>query len=280
MAFFPKQFTKYQAEHLAELQGNVSETAAKYCLTLIPPFKTGDVVHDNACGYGAVTQSIMAASPPPAGIHIHATDINPKFVQGVERLAKSKSWTVTAAAMPAEALTFENNKFTHSITGFAFHCIDKHYEAAGQIYRTLQPGGVAIATVWDFMPHVAALQHAHWKTRGEEAPMPTLLAMGDYEESKLRDALKAGGFTDENISCTETTAHLKVLKDDLKRWAQLAWSYLGAPPGDEWSQHDEDHWDEAINDIVEQLQSGNRGITSTDGEIIMEMHGVVAVAKK
>lgn len=156
MAFVPKQITQYQAEHLAELQGDVSGMAIHYCLNLIPPFQTGDVVHDNACGSGAVTESIMAANPPP-GIHIHATDVNPQFVQGVESLAKSKDWPVTAAVMPAQALTFQDNKFTQSITSFAFHCLGDHDEAARQIYRTLHPAGVAIATIWVFMPYVDAL---------------------------------------------------------------------------------------------------------------------------
>ncbi|KAI1176570.1 S-adenosyl-L-methionine-dependent methyltransferase [Nemania sp. FL0916] len=279
MAFVPKQITQYQAEHLAELQGDVSETAINYFLSLIPPLKTGDVVHDNACGSGAVTESIMARNPPP-GIHIHATDVNPQFVQGVSSLAKSKNWPVTAAVMSAQALTFEDNTFTQSITSFAFHCLGDHDEAARQVYRTLRPAGVAIATIWVFMPHVDALQHAHWQTRGRDGPMPTLLPLEDYRESNLRDALRAGGFLDENISCTETTAHLKVPKGGLKRWAQLAWSYLGHLP-EGWSRDDEDCWDEAVGDIVSQLQTGKKGITAgPDGETVMEMRAVVAVARK
>jgi len=36
MTFQPKQITHYEATHLAELQGDVSETAIKYALGLIP----------------------------------------------------------------------------------------------------------------------------------------------------------------------------------------------------------------------------------------------------
>jgi hypothetical protein len=58
--FLPKQLTQYEASHLAELQDDVSETVASYFLTLISPIPTGSVIHDNACGAGAVTETTMA----------------------------------------------------------------------------------------------------------------------------------------------------------------------------------------------------------------------------
>ncbi|KAI0817171.1 S-adenosyl-L-methionine-dependent methyltransferase [Xylaria sp. FL0064] len=274
MAFRPKQITNYQAEHLAELQGDVSETAIEYCLGLIPPFEKGDVVHDNTCGSGAVTETIMAKNPPE--IQIYATNINPQFVAGVQALAEKNKWPVSTAVMSAQEITFPDSTFTQSITSFAFHCLGDHNQAARQIYRTLKPGGVAIATIWIFMPHVEALQHAHWLTRGRDGPMPALLPLENFKESNLRAALEVGGFENQNISCSEKTCYLKV--PDMKRWAQLAWSYLGHLPTG-WSQNDEDKWDEAINDIVEQLASGD-GITVKDGETVMKMISVVAVARK
>jgi hypothetical protein len=50
-----------------------------------------------------------------------------------------------------------------------------------------------------------------------------------YHWRDLRNALEAGGFEEGKISCSEKECFLKV--SDLKRWAQLAWSYLGALPG-------------------------------------------------
>ncbi|KAI0190150.1 hypothetical protein EV127DRAFT_92723 [Xylaria flabelliformis] len=87
----------------------------------------------------------------PSGIYIHATDISSQFVAGVE-----KSWTVTTNVMSARELTFEDNLCTESITSFAFPCIGDHDEVARQKHRTLKPGGVAVATIWVFMPHVDA----------------------------------------------------------------------------------------------------------------------------
>ncbi|KAI0508623.1 S-adenosyl-L-methionine-dependent methyltransferase [Xylaria bambusicola] len=274
MAFRPKQITNYQAEHLAELQGDVSETAINYVLGLLPPFADGDVIHDNACGSGAVTETIMAQSPPK--IQIYATDINAAFVEGVRALSEKNSWPVETAVMSAQEITFADATFTQSITSFAFHCLGDHDQAARQVYRTLKPGGLAVATVWIFMPHVEALQHAHWRTRGRDGPMPALLPLENFKESDLRQALQVGGFKDEDISCSEKVCYLKV--PDMRRWAQLAWSYLGHLPTG-WSQTDEDKWDEAIDDIVDQLSSGD-GIVVENGETVMRMIAVVAVAKK
>ncbi|KAI1489088.1 hypothetical protein F5X96DRAFT_671052 [Biscogniauxia mediterranea] len=66
---------------------------------------------------------------------------------------------------------------------------------------------------------------------------------------------------------------------DLRAALQLAWSYLGHPSTG-WSRSDEDKWDEAIDDIVEQLQAGDGISKSKNGETVMKMISVVAVAKK
>jgi ubiquinone/menaquinone biosynthesis C-methylase UbiE len=120
-SFQPKQITQYRAQHLTELQGDVSETVIRYSLDLLPPFAAGSVVHDNACGSGAVTETVMEKSPPD--IHIYATDINPEFVNGCASLAGKHGWPVETAVMSAQELTFPDEKFTHTFTSFAFHCV-------------------------------------------------------------------------------------------------------------------------------------------------------------
>lgn len=276
MPFQPKQITQYQAEHLAELQGDVSEQAIRFTLGLIPPFSAGDVIHDNACGSGAVTETIMGLSTP-SSIHIDATDINEQFVQGVAALVAQKQWPVDTAVMSAQELNFDDNRFTQSFTSFAFHCLGDHDAAAREVYRTLKPGGIAVASIWVFMPHVDALQHAHWRTRGRDGPMPTLLPIEGFQEANLRKALEVGGFQSGNITCSTKDCYLKI--PDLKRWAQLAWSYLGTLPTG-WAQNDEDKWDEAIEDIVEELKSGDGISQNEQGETVLKMIACVAVAKK
>ncbi|KAI6091584.1 S-adenosyl-L-methionine-dependent methyltransferase [Hypoxylon rubiginosum] len=283
MSFKPKQIINFKAEDLIELQGSVTEVGIGYSLGFLPPFTEGDEVHDNACGFGAVTEMIMGRHPP--AIRIYATDINKEFVQGCAELAKNNGWPVSTATMSAQELKFPDDKFTHSFTTFAFHCLGDHDTAAREVYRTLKPGGTAIASIWTSMPHVDALQHAHWLTRGREGPMPKLLPVEPFTESDLRRALETGGFKPENITCHTRQAFLTI--PDLRRWAQLAWSYLGElPKPDEWSngwsQRDEDKWDEAQADIVEQLDSGRGNFIAKNekGETVLTMVACIAIATK
>jgi ubiquinone/menaquinone biosynthesis C-methylase UbiE len=117
--FIPKQVTQYEASHLIELQGDVSETVTSYLLTLIPPIPSGSVIHYNACGGGTVTETIMASNPP-LEITISATDINPQFVSACAATAEKNHCPVTAITIPAEALDFPDDRFMHYFTKFAF----------------------------------------------------------------------------------------------------------------------------------------------------------------
>lgn len=98
--FQPKQVTQYEASHLAELMGTVSETIIDYALDLIPPIESTDIIHDNACGAAVVSRAILAkASPTSEGFEISATDINPQFVMGCEQAAQLNKWPVKAQVM-------------------------------------------------------------------------------------------------------------------------------------------------------------------------------------
>ena len=117
--FRPKQITQYQASHMAELVGGTSEEVTAESLCLLPKTIEPDaVIHDNACGAAPATAVVMEQHPPT--ITIHATDLNPVFVDGVAAMAKEKGWPVTAAVMDVKKLDFPDNKFTH--TFFTFSC--------------------------------------------------------------------------------------------------------------------------------------------------------------
>jgi hypothetical protein len=105
--------------------------------------------------------------------------------------------------------------------------------------------------------------------------MPVLLPLQGFQEQHLRKALQAGGF--EHIDCYTKDCYLEI--PDLKRWAELAWSYLGTLPKG-WSQNDDDKWDEAIADIVEQLESGEGISKNEKEETVLKIVACIAVAKK
>lgn len=59
---------------------------------------------------------------------------------------------------------------------------------------------------------------------------------------------------------------------------QLAWSYVGRLPSG-WSQGDEEKWDEVIEDVVEQLESGEALSKDGRGGTVMKLVACVVIAK-
>lgn len=275
--FVPKQVIKYEASDLQELQGNVSQTVIKASLGFLGPILEGGMVHDNACGAGAVTETIMTSvGNVPKDLHIDATDINENFVKGTEALAQQHGWPVTAVVMDMYNLTFPNNHFDQSYTSFALHCSSDGAKAVANIYRTLKPGGKMFAATWVDMPHADAVKKAHWTTRGDDGPMPSLLPREDYTVEQLKGALKQGGFHQSKTDIHYVDAHITI--QDIKRWSQLAWSFLGPLPHG-WNEDDEEKWDQALGTLEREIQTG-RNTTTENGATTIKMIAAVGVATK
>jgi ubiquinone/menaquinone biosynthesis C-methylase UbiE len=132
--FVPKQALKFDGALLQELQGNVSDAIARNLLREdLPPIAPSSVVHDNECGYGAVTMAIMDSNPFD-GIQVHATDVNPKFTAQLQaKLAQNPCWPVKIDTMDACNLTFPDNTFTLSLTAFVFPGLSDDVAAATHI---------------------------------------------------------------------------------------------------------------------------------------------------
>ncbi|KAH8774428.1 S-adenosyl-L-methionine-dependent methyltransferase [Diaporthe sp. PMI_573] len=248
--FTPNQALKFDGALLQELQGDVSDTIARDLLREdLPPIAPSAVIHDNSCGYGAVTMAVMNSNPPK-NIQIHATDVNPMFIAQLQaKLAENPSWPVTIENMDACNLTFPDNTFNLSLTTFIFVGLSDDVAAANHIRRTLQPGGTGVVAVWKEMPWHVALENAHHKTRGADEPMAPFLSKIWYKKENLQQVTTDAGWTD--VRYVEKTAWLN-LGADLKRWAAIAWTFLAAPVGG-WQRRDEDKWDEAIDAIVNEL---------------------------
>ncbi|KAI0383331.1 S-adenosyl-L-methionine-dependent methyltransferase [Hypomontagnella monticulosa] len=251
--FVPRQAVEFSGALLQELQGDVSDTIARDLLREeLPPLAPSSVIHDNGCGYGAVTMAIMNTNPPDS-ITIHATDVNPIFTAQLQaKLVENPSWPVKVETMDASNLTFPDNMFDLSVATFVFPGLSDDIAAASHILRTLKPEGIGVVSVWKEMPWHVALENAHHKTRGADEPMAPFLSRSWYKKEKLEQVLKDAGW--KNVRFVESTAWLN-LGTDLKRWATIAWTFLAKPVGG-WRQRDEDKWDEAINSVVEELRQG------------------------
>ncbi|KAF2656362.1 S-adenosyl-L-methionine-dependent methyltransferase [Lophiostoma macrostomum CBS 122681] len=270
--FTPKQAHKFDGALLAKLQGNVSEQIARQILELIPPIAPTSKIHDNGCGYGSVTNEILASPSTPKDIQITATDINAALFTPLAERAEKEKLPVEVKQMDACELTLPDATFDLSISNFCFPGFKEPVKGAAHIKRILKPGGRAAVTVWDDIPWRELLVETHRKVRGADAPPPPFL-IDNCPTERLRDILKEAGW--QGVEYVTRSGWLSV--EDLREWASLAWSFLGHPPGG-WTPKDEEVWDEAIEIIVKGLD----GICVEDGAggWKCEMFATVAVWAK
>ncbi|KAI1421994.1 S-adenosyl-L-methionine-dependent methyltransferase [Xylaria sp. FL1777] len=272
--FFPKQAVKFDGALAQELQGDVSEAIAREVIKVVPPIKSGWVIHDNGCGYGSVTGEIMA-SGVPADIKIHSTDKSANYLAQLRaKLKENPTWPVTVEEMNSNTLTFPDNYFDLSITDFVLLGLDDEVGAAKHILRTVKPGGTAAIAAWKEKPWQEALKEAHRRTRGADAPLPPFLAVVDYDTEQFKRLLNEAGY--KNTQYVERPAWINM--PDLKRWSTIAWTFLSTPAGG-WTQADEDTWDQAIDVCVQELQKG-AAYEFKDGVHRIRMVATIAVTQK
>ena len=85
------------------------------------------------------------------------------------------------------------------------------------------------------------------------------------------------GFAPEKVRSVEMEAWFAV--DDYKRWATIAWSYLGRPVGGR-TVKDEEEWDKAVDMVVEGLKGGKWYIEGEDGIGKIKYVGTAVIAEK
>jgi len=261
---------------MAELMGDVSVQVAHRTVTLAEQ-KPGSIVLDNACGNGVVTLAIIDVANP-SEITIHATDLNPKMCEVTSALAASKGWagSVMTAAMPAEALTFDDHFFSHSFTNFVIHMSKEPEKIASNLYHTLKPGGTAIVTTWAAAAHVPATLEAHTATRGPDVFHAMKKGQEWKEPSYLEKVLKEAGFTDVRMEQCDSV--LKI--SDLRRWSLIAWSFFGGMTSGGWTEEDEGKFQQAVDVIYDSMLKTEGVETDGKGGVKVKMIANIAVAKK
>ncbi|PVI02658.1 hypothetical protein DM02DRAFT_717261 [Periconia macrospinosa] len=129
--FVPKQAIVPTFEFYKELAADGVMNLARTSLAQIPSIQDGAIIHDNGCGTGAATVSVIT--------FLDASS-NPQH-------SKDKNRSAEAIVMDSNALTFPNVTFSHSI-------------ADALLFRTIKPGGYAIANAWHNIPNMPPIEAA------------------------------------------------------------------------------------------------------------------------
>lgn len=266
--FWPRQIIRVTPETIKEVTRDGGERLAAASLEQISGIPVGAIIHDNGCGAGAVTAMVMAAVSPEvaASIEIKGTDIDEAAVRAYQARSTSSSWPAEAVVMDANALSFPDETFTHSIgNAMVFLTRNNGIDAVTEMRRTLKPGGTLIVNCFAYNPHLDAVREASRSTRAGGA-LPAWDSFENWQDPTfIAGILEAGGFEKGAVNVQQREIFVNV--GDFDRHASITWSFRGMPSAG-WSKQDEERWDEAVEILKQELRK-------TEGFKILEDHSTV-----
>ncbi len=145
-----RRIQRYGWDKAAEYYENCWQAQLKPAHDLL--MKVSNIQHnehiiDIAAGTGLITFR-MAEKIGPSG-HILATDISDEMVNISSKLAKDKGFNnIQFKRMDAEHLLCDDNSFDLATCALGLMYFPDPDAALAEMYRTLKPGGRAVAAVW------------------------------------------------------------------------------------------------------------------------------------
>lgn len=133
------------------MSGNCTRLiAAQMVSTISPPISTTSYILDNACGPGIVSEQVKLRYPDAK---IMATDLAPAMIEETQRRIKAEAWTnMQTDTLDVRSLSsLHADTFTHVIANLALPVPgdpDSGLKVTREIFRVLQPGGVAMLSTW------------------------------------------------------------------------------------------------------------------------------------
>jgi len=204
IASHPTDFTSIlnDYEHRIGFATRVIAAHLPYLLPALPP---DPIIHDNACGIGAVTNKLIQTLPTA---RIYATDPVPPIIQTFRSvLAKKEAWQkniIEVAVMDSQELRYQDNFFDVDIMNFGIYFFADPVRGARELCRTLKPGGTAIVTVW----REFGFKQILWEVQRRVKPMNPLTELPLMEPwcngERLRKTMEEAGFSG---------VEMKVIKD-------------------------------------------------------------------
>ncbi|KAI1210083.1 S-adenosyl-L-methionine-dependent methyltransferase [Annulohypoxylon truncatum] len=192
--FVPKQAMLFDDKLFQIIGADETLTIAQYEMSILPTFPLDSIIHDNACGLGPVTQSILATSPSDT-IKFHATDVAPPI-----------------------KLVFSNSTFAHSFLSFGLPIIDDPVAAAKEMYRTLKTGGTAITAFWLSILQGESAQETRRAVWGPDTRLAVEPKMRHNDREYIRNQLVEGGFGFEDVQLAIGQPAGGWKKEDEEKW--------------------------------------------------------------
>ncbi|KAK6524354.1 hypothetical protein TWF281_011262 [Arthrobotrys megalospora] len=251
------------------VRGILSHSKDKY------PIDSNSIVHDNACGPAVVTNQILSQgiSPPP---HIFATDYAEGMINVANCYKERNSWdTVTVQHMDGQSLTFEDEKFTHSISSLGVFMFPDEKKGLSEMYRTLKPGGWIGVSSWKDVRWPTAALAAYEKVFPDaKDPMVLPLAKNWMDPESCERNLREAGFQDvkaEVLPCANRQPNAKV-------GASIFAGFLKqiSPTARAWDEKTWERYAECLSGLIEEMFA-----PSADGNgVEVTLYAIVTSGRK
>jgi ubiquinone/menaquinone biosynthesis C-methylase UbiE len=265
--FGAEHFDKVAATYEDSRSSSPMMKIARDLISFASPISSTSIVLDNASGPGIITGEILNRSASADGAPIiYAADISPAMID----ILRKKNWpSVKSSVMDAQALSYPDNTFTHSFTNMGIFLFPEPEKGAAEIYRTLQPGGVAVITSIKQVGWVRIFQAVQKEVKPEAPLWKSPLKEEWSTENKLRSVVQVGGFNSEDIEIktTESSMLSNMLGDFLASMKDSVTQMITK----DWSEVEKRRFEVVLQEQIEKETSNPREL-----EIVVW----VAVARK
>ncbi|RSL41413.1 hypothetical protein CEP54_015831 [Fusarium duplospermum] len=188
--------------------GGCTRELAERCISLaenIKPINDKSIMLDNACGTGIIVD-LLLRSKSASGVQpeIHAVDGAESMVRiTAERIPPGTK--AHAATMLGEQLDFPDNTFSHSFTNMGLMFFTDPLKGAKEIWRTLQPGGVALVTIWTAPRNIDVIRDVQMQIKPDDPPFQIPVSPEWLKTEHTAGLLNQAGFQD--IQASEVEVH-------------------------------------------------------------------------
>ena len=268
---------KYEAS-----TGGCTREIATHLIDILPRVDADSVVLDNACGNGIVAQELLFKYPDTP-LNMTCVDGSKAMVDLARHMvpAVPSAATVSFDIMDGTSLSLPDDTYTHSVTNMGIFFFGDTEKGAQEIYRTLKPGGTAIATSWN-PPGYLPVIHAAQKAVKPDAPLLKWpMSEAWFLASHLQEMLEKGGFRNveihEKASCFGAKSIEETCGYLVGMWKQI---------GPKWTEHENAQFEKQLIEAGKKAAvTVKRPVNVQKGAEIVELVGFpmvahVAVAKK
>ncbi|RMJ07774.1 hypothetical protein CDV36_012628 [Fusarium kuroshium] len=240
--------------------GGCTRELAEHCISLaenIKPINDKSIILDNACGTGIVTDLLLRSKSASADQpEIHAVD-------GAENMVRITAETIPSstrahtATMLGEDLTFPDGTFSHSFTNMSLMFFADPVKGAKEIWRTLQPGGVAVVTIWTAPRNMDVIRDVQMQIKPDDPPFQIPVSPEWLKTYHTVGLLNQAGLRD--IQASEVEVHFGA--ETAEAVADILAEGVGAMVFAAWTDDEKKKARELLVDAVNKV-----GVTFTRGD--------------